>query len=78
MYEIKASPIHGKGMFAIVDIPVNHRIASYDGEKMSYHDFIEKYGHDWRYCYKVQNRCVYVSKEEPYRKRNPINWVNHS
>ena len=49
--EIQDSPIDGKGVFALQDIPTGTCLGKYTGVKYTRKEFIEKYGNDFRYCY---------------------------
>jgi SET domain-containing protein len=73
--EIKESPIHGLGVFAKEDIPINTRLAIFTGDRYSYKDFYAKYGNDRSYCY-IARRGNYIlcAKE----KRNVITYINEA
>ena len=38
LYEVRQSPVHGKGVFALDDIPAGERIIEYRGERISWDD----------------------------------------
>jgi hypothetical protein len=80
MYEIKDSPIHGKGVFATQFIKKGTKIANYYGLEMSWTQFTKIYGK-----YKDASLNTYpmrriwrilVSKEEPYKSQNIVNYIN--
>jgi SET domain-containing protein len=77
---IKRSPIEGLGVFAKKDIPRGTKIADYYGEEMKWKTFKERYGE-----YKTNSLHTYpmrriwkilVAKEEPYKSRNLVNYIN--
>lgn len=71
--EIRPSPIEGVGVFAKRLIKANEKIVYYTGIEMSYQEFKERYGNDWRFTYRRmpwQNQLV--SKDA----KNLINYVN--
>jgi SET domain-containing protein len=70
---LKASPIDGLGIFALKDFPAKYCFGAFIGIEMSIKDFHNRYGKDYRYCYRLgrQNKII-VSKEE----RNFITYIN--
>lgn len=78
MFEIKASQIHGYGLFSTDDIQPNTPIVEYTGVSMKKSEFKQKYGNDIRYClWNKQNfptTRIIVSK----KCRNPITYCNES
>lgn len=79
-YQIKASSIHGNGVFATKFIKKGTKIADYFGEEISWKDFKTKYGD-----YKLNSINTYpmrriwkiiVAKEEPYKSNNIVNFIN--
>ena len=54
MWVIKDSQVHGKGLFAAVDIPANTRIADYNGIEMTLKDFKLQHETDYRCTYRMQ------------------------
>lgn len=75
--EVKKSPIHGRGLFAKVDIPKGTRIADYKGEEMKYSDYKEKYGDDLRYSYLMRRKWkVLDGKPRKYLTLNPSHYAN--
>lgn len=71
--EIRPSPIEGVGVFAQERIPAKARIVKYTGVEMSYKEFKERYGNDWRFTYRrMPWQTQIVSKEN----KNIINYIN--
>jgi len=54
MITVKDSPVHGRGLFAAVDIPKNTRIADYSGIEMTLKEFKLQYGTDYRRTYMLR------------------------
>ena len=80
LYNIKASSIHGLGVFANKEIKSETKIADYYGEEMTWKEFKNKYGD-----YKENSLNTYpmrriwkilVAKEEPYKSQNIVNFIN--
>lgn len=71
--EMLPSPIEGTGVFAKERIPAKARIVKYTGTEMSYKEFKERYGNDWRFTYRrMPWQTQIVSKEN----KNIINYIN--
>lgn len=73
---VRPSPVHGVGIFALEAIPAGVPIAEYvGGTEMSYAEFVERYGHDWRYTY---HRPPWLPQtvNKHWRQRNISNFVN--
>jgi hypothetical protein len=71
--EIRPSPIEGVGVFTTRLIKAKEKIVYYTGIEMSYQEFKERYGNDWRFTYRRmpwQNQLV--SKDA----KNLVNYVN--
>ena len=67
------SPVHGWGVFSLIDIPANTNLGEFIGEYMNHKTFTERYGSDRRYVYMKQRTWEYrVAKE----KRNWITYIN--
>ena len=80
--EIKQSSIHGRGVFAVIDIKAGEKLFQYIGEEMSLTEFREKFGQYKTnslntYRMKRLNRII-VAKEEPYLSTNLVNYINES
>ena len=80
LYRIRASNIHGLGVFSNIYIHQATIIAVYLGEEMSWKDFTTKYG-----PYKENSLNTYpmrrvwkilVAKEELYKSQNIVNFIN--
>ena len=75
--EARASSVHGFGLFAKTDIPVNWRICDYIGERMFYSEYRQRYPVPLdRYFYRGRNIWIMVSDKEPYLSSNPVNYIN--
>lgn len=74
---LKASPIHGLGLFAKIDIPKGTKISKWDfGIEMTYDEYKDKYGKDhYRHCYlRMPWQKLICDKE----RNNLITFVNSS
>jgi SET domain-containing protein len=60
MYEIRASLVHGQGVFATENIPANTLLWHYEGEEMTLRDFKAQYGSDISCTYSLrrQNKII--------------------
>ncbi len=76
----RKSRIHGWGIFTVQPLKRNEHVVDYYGEEMSWKAFTAKYG-----PYKTNPKQTYpmrriwriiVAREEPYRTRNVVNWIN--
>jgi SET domain-containing protein len=79
-FQIRASNIHGLGLFPLVDIKSLTKITDYLGEEMTWQEFKLRYGN-----YKENSLNTYpmrriwkilVAKEEPYKSLNIVNFIN--
>jgi SET domain-containing protein len=71
--EIRPSPIHGQGLFALCKIRKGTMICPFVGVEMTYKEIKEKYGDDFRFIYRRMNWQKWiVCKDE----RNVISWCN--
>jgi len=73
--ELKLSPIHGLGIFALKDIPANSCLGPFIGIEYSLKDFKERYGKDVRYCYQLGRLNKIICAKE---HRNWITYMNES
>jgi SET domain-containing protein len=77
---IKKSKIDGLGVFAKQDIPKGTKIVHYYGKEMKWKSFTKKYGHyktNSLYTYPMRRIWkILVAKEEPYRSKNLVNYIN--
>ena len=64
MWAVKDSPVHGMGLFAVVDIPANTRIADYNGTEMTLKDFKIQHGTDYRCTYRMQRAGKIINGKE--------------
>lgn len=71
--EILPSPIEGVGVFAKELIPAGTRIIKYTGVEMSYKEFKERYGTDWRFTYR---RMPWLTQIVSKENKNLINYIN--
>jgi hypothetical protein len=71
--EIRPSPIEGVGVFAKELIPAGTRIIQYTGVEMSYKEFKERYGTDWRFTYR---RMPWLPQIVSKENKNIINYIN--
>lgn len=71
--EVRPSPIHGVGVFAVDCIPANSKIAYYTGVEMTWAEIKERYGNNYTCIYRrMPWQTQIVSKEA----KNVINFVN--
>lgn len=77
---IKKSKIDGLGVFAKRDIPKGTKIVDYYGKEMKWKSFTKKYGNyktNSLYTYPMRRIWkILVAKEEPYRSKNLVNYIN--
>lgn len=75
MYEVRDSPIHGKGLFITQDIPAGTKLADFKGVEMTLREFKAKYGTDTRFCYILRriNRIIDGKEVD-----NPSHYCNES
>lgn len=71
--DIKPSLIQGFGVFATKFIPKGNQINYFSGKSMTYKDFKEKYGNDWRFTYKSMPWLPIIQCKDD---RNVISFVN--
>jgi SET domain-containing protein len=60
MYEVRASTVHGQGVFATQHIPTNTLLWNYVGDEMTLREFKEAYGKDLTctYVMRRQNKII--------------------
>jgi SET domain-containing protein len=76
LFEVRDSPIHGRGVFAARDIPKGTRIIEYTGERISESAAFKRYGEaiDHTFLFTVaENKVI-----DPSRKGNEARFINHS
>lgn len=44
--QVRASGVHGRGVYAVADIPAGDKIIEYKGERISWDEAIERHPHD--------------------------------
>ena len=72
-----ASPTHGIGVFASVDLKNNQKICDYIGDELTLKQFKELYGDDTRYTYSMK-RINKVLSAKKYLTSNLPNYINES
>lgn len=76
MYEVRVSPIHGRGVFATRPIRKGTRIIEYQGEHISNDEAFERYGES------IEHTMLFsIDKEtviDPQRIGNDAKYINHS
>ena len=79
LIKVKQSEVHGKGVFAVTDIPKNTKIIEYTGERISWKVAEERHPHDP----KQPNHTFYFGLEDGSTidakyGGNEAMWINHS
>ena len=77
--QVRRSGVHGKGVFALVDIPKGERIIEYVGEVISWDEAQRRHPHDP----KDPNHTFYFHVDEDHvidalHGGNAARWINHS
>ncbi len=77
--QVRNSGVHGKGMYAVVDIPAGETLIEYMGERISNEEAQERHPHDP----KQPNHTFYFSLEtgeviDANYGGNSSRWINHS
>jgi hypothetical protein len=77
---VKKSNIEGLGVFAKNNIPKGTKISNYYGKEIDWKTFKNKYG-DYKcnslHTYPMRRIWkIIVAKEEPYKSKNLINYIN--
>lgn len=75
---VRDSHVHGKGVFALVDIPRGTRIIEYKGERISWEQALERHPHDpenpnHTFFFDIDDRVI-----DGGRQGNSARWINHS
>lgn len=78
-YAVKASRIHGKGVFATIDIARGDLIVEYKGQRIDWETALERHPHDPA----QPNHTFYFSLEggdviDANVRGNSARWINHS
>lgn len=77
--EVRNSPIHGRGVFAVTAIPKGARILEYTGERMSHAEADRRYGamHEGS-----SHTMLFAATDkvviDATRRGGPARWTNHS
>jgi SET domain-containing protein len=79
LIKVKQSEVHGKGVFAVTDIPKNTQIIEYTGERISWKVAEERHPHDPQ----QPNHTFYFGLEDGSTidakyGGNEAMWINHS
>ncbi len=74
LYEVKPSGIHGRGIFARVDIPAETRILEYVGERISKKESLRRRKENNFFVFTVTNKFDIDGAVD----WNPARFVNHS
>jgi SET domain-containing protein len=78
-FSVRRSPIHGKGVFALVRIPKGTRIIEYKGERISHQEADERYSE--LHANSPHTMLFIVNDEiviDATRRGNSARWINHS
>ena len=75
--EVKLSPVHGRGVFALQDMKKGTRICDYRGTEIHITDYIAKYGKDRRYYYSMGPINKVIDGRE-HLTENPSHYMNES
>jgi len=78
-FSVRRSPIHGKGVFALVRIPKGTRIIEYKGERISNAEADERYSE--LHANSPHTMLFIVNDEiviDATRRGNSARWINHS
>lgn len=73
------SPVHGKGVFALVDVPANEALVEYVGEIINWEEALERHPHDpeqpnHTFYFHIDEHNVIDANVGGNRSR----WINHS
>ena len=79
LYTVKASSIHGKGVYAAANIPRGTLIIEYKGQVIDWKEALERHPHDPS----QPNHTFYFSLEtgnviDANARGNAARWINHS
>ena len=78
-FSVRRSPIHGRGVFALVRIPKGARIIEYKGERISHQEADERYSE--LHANSPHTMLFIVNEEiviDATRRGNSARWINHS
>lgn len=78
-FVLRSSPIHGRGVFALLHIPKHTRVIEYKGERISHEEADERYGEEHE---NSTHTMLFAVNEEividATRWGNSARWINHS
>lgn len=79
VFEVHSSAVHGKGVFAISQIPENHKVVEYKGELITWEHAQLRHPHDP----KQPNHTFFFQRDDGMvidggAKGNAARWINHS
>ncbi|MGY8526479.1 SET domain-containing protein [Paracidovorax citrulli] len=79
LIEVRESPVHGRGVYAIAAIAEGQRIIEYKGERISWQTALDRHPHDP----KDPNHTFYFSLEDgdvldAKHGGNRARWINHA
>lgn len=79
VFEVHSSAVHGKGVFAISQIPENHKVVEYKGELITWEHAQLRHPHDP----KQPNHTFFFQRDDGMvidggTKGNAARWINHS
>lgn len=77
--QVRRSGVHGKGVFALQDIPAQVRIIEYLGERISWEEALRRHPHDPS----QPNHTFYFHVDDEWvidggHQGNSARWINHS
>ena len=78
-FSVRVSPIHGRGVFALVRIPKGTRVIEYTGERISQQEADERYSEEHEnsphtMLFEVNDDVVI----DATRRGSSARWINHS
>ena len=78
-FQVRRSPVHGRGVFALVDIPQDTRLIEYTGQIISWQRAQQQHPHDAA----QPNHTFYFHVDDDHvidasRGGNSSRWINHS
>ena len=76
--EVKKSPVHGRGLFAKVDLKKNQQVARYVGESMTVKEYNEKYTPEQRHYFYSSRPTNTIIDGYKYKTVNPSHYMNES
>lgn len=76
---VRDSHVHGKGVFALVDIPKGNRIIEYKGQRITWEKALKRHPHDPKnphhtFFFDIDDNLVI----DGGRDGNSARWINHS